>query len=400
MKTVAIEDAFVFVRNGLSIKQEDGKKGIPITRIETIWNSNIDKDRFGFADITEEKLKDVEKYLLNEGDILMTHINSPKHLGKCAIYNNDPEKLIHGMNLLCMRPKAEVLFPKYALYFFNSARFRAIIPRISNQSVNQASFSAGNLKEIQIPLPPLATQQKIAAILDAAKAYRQKTKTLIAKYDQLAQSLFLDMFGDPVRNEKGWEKVKFEELVSKDCPLTYGIVQPGEETENGIPCVRPVDLTTQYVNVETLKRIDPKISGQFKRTILKGGEILLSVRGSVGVISIADLSLKGSNVTRGIVPIWFDEIISNKFFFFYLYKTDRIQIQIKGLAKGATLIQINLSDLRSIELIKPPITLQNQFAERIQLIEAQKQQAQASLQKAENLFNSLLQRAFKGELVS
>jgi type I restriction enzyme S subunit len=208
------------------------------------------------------------------------------------------------------------------------------------------------------------------------------------------------MFGDPVRNEKGWDKVKFEELVSNDCPLTYGIVQPGEETEHGVPCVRPVDLTTQYVKVETLKRIDPKISSQFKRTILKGGEILLSVRGSVGVISIADSSLKGSNVTRGIVPIWFDKIISNKLFFFYLYKTIRIQNQIKALAKGATLIQINLSDLRILELIKPPITLQNQFSERIQLIEAQKQQAQASLQKAEDLFNSLLQRAFKGELVS
>ena len=279
---------------------------------------------------------------------------------------------------------------------------KRIVPQLQELG-NGATFkelSKSTFEKVQIPLPPLPVQQKIAAILDAADAYRQKTKTLIDKYDQLAQSLFLDMFGDPVKNEKGWEKVKFEELVSKDCPLTYGIVQPGEETENGVPCVRPVDLTTQYVNVETLKRIDPKISSQFKRTILKGGEILLSVRGSVGVISIADLSLKGSNVTRGIVPIWFDEIISNKLFFFYLYKTDRIQNQINGLAKGATLIQINLSDLRNLELIKPPIALQNQFAERINVIEAQKQQAQASLQKAEELFNSLLQKAFKGELVS
>lgn len=300
----------------------------------------------------------------------------------------EPFSYVNGnaMALDNLSPSIDIHYLRYYLgkRGLNDAISGSAQPQITGQS----------LKKIQIPLPPLATQQKIAATLDAADAYRQHTKALIAKYDQLAQSLFLDMFGDPVRNEKGWEKVRFEELVSKDCPLTYGIVQPGEETENGIPCVRPVDLITQYVNVDSLKRIDPKISSQFKRTILKGGEILLSVRGSVGVISIANLSLKGSNVTRGIVPIWFDEIISNKLFFFYLYKTDRIQNQIKGLAKGATLIQINLSDLRSMELIKPPIALQNLFAERIQHIEAQKQQARASLQKAEELFNSLLQRAF------
>ena len=129
------------------------------------------------------------------------------------------------------------------------------------------------------------------------------------------------MFGDPVSNPKGWGILRFDELVADDCPLTYGIVQPGDEFENGIPCVRPVDLKMQYVNLSDLKRIDPEISSKFKRTILKGGEILLSVRGSVGVISIAGESLKDSNVTRGIVPIWFDKYLANKLFFYYLYRT-------------------------------------------------------------------------------
>ena len=94
---------FEFVRNGASIKQEDGKGGYPISRIETIWNKTIDTERLGYADVGDEQLKDYEKYLMKEGDILMTHINSPKHLGKCAVYIGDPKTLIHGMNLLCMR---------------------------------------------------------------------------------------------------------------------------------------------------------------------------------------------------------------------------------------------------------------------------------------------------------
>jgi len=125
---------------------------------------------------------------------------------------------------------------------------------------------------------------------------------------------------------------------------------------------------------------------------------LLSVRGSVGVSSFALPELCGSNVTRGIVPIWMDINKMSNDFAFDLLQSTGVQKEIKRLAKGATLIQINLKDLREMKVICPPIALQNQFAERIRSIETQKQQAQASLQKSEALFNSLLQRAFKGGL--
>jgi len=293
--------------------------------------------------------------------------------------------------------KEEELCLKYIYYFLKG-----------NIHILENGFKGAGLKhiskryisEIPLPIPPLEEQKKIAAILDAADGYRQKTKALTSKYDQLTQSLFLDMFGDPVTNPKGWKVVRFDQLVSEECPLTYGIVQPGDEVENGTPCVRPVDLKTQYVDSFDLKRIDPEISLKFKRTILKGGEILLSVRGSVGVISIAALSLKNTNVTRGIVPIWFDENLANKLFFYFLYKTNSIQRRLAELSKGATLIQLNLKDLREFPLIKPSLELQNLFAERVEQIEKQKQQAEASLVKAEELFSSLLQRAFKGELTS
>lgn len=288
-------------------------------------------------------------------------------------------------------------FPKYLFYYFSKFWIRQITKRQVGSATNYIKMD--DILSFEILLPPLKTQQHIAQILDDAAALRDKTKQLLVEYDLLAQSIFLEMFGDPVNNPKGWALTKFSELVAKDCPLTYGIVQPGEEFVNGIPCVRPVDLTEQYIKVDNLKKIDPIISNKFKRTILKGGEVLLSVRGSVGVISIADRSLEDANVTRGIVPIWFSKSISNKLFFYYLYKTKRIQNQIKRLSRGATLIQINLKDLRELKLIQPPIELQNQFAEKIALIEQQKALAKQELQESEDLFNCLLQKAFKGELI-
>jgi len=194
IKEVEVGEVFEFIRNGASIKQDENAGGLPITRIETIWNSKVDTNRFGYANIEDDNM--FAKYLLEKGDILMSHINSPKHLGKCAVYTGKPNRLIHGMNLLNLRPKKERTFPKYIYYYLNSIYFKPLVMKISNQSVNQASFSAGNLKKLRIPLPPLDEQKKIAAILDAADTLRQKNQQLIAKYNALSQSLFLDMFGD------------------------------------------------------------------------------------------------------------------------------------------------------------------------------------------------------------
>lgn len=306
---------------------------------------------------------------------------------------NEPFSYVNGnaMALDKLRNDVDLFYLKYIL------EARKLDDVISGSA--QPQITRTNLAKVKIPLPPLTTQKRIASILDNAAALRDKTQQLLDEYDQLVQSLFLEMFGDPILNDKNWSKKRFDELVSESCPLTYGIVQPGEDVDEGVPCVRPVDLTKQYISVDKLKKIDSLISDKFSRTILKGGEILLSVRGSVGVISIADTSLNGANVTRGIVPIWFDEKVSNKKFFYYLYKTSRIQNQVKRLARGATLIQINLKDLRELKLIQPPIVLQNQFAEKIGLIEQQKALAKQELQQSEDLFNCLLQKAFKGELV-
>ncbi|HET6558350.1 MAG TPA: restriction endonuclease subunit S [Prolixibacteraceae bacterium] len=405
MKTIAINKAFEFVRNGASIKQENGRTGIPISRIETIWDGNIDNERFGYADITEEKLKAFERYLLKEGDILMTHINSPKHLGKCAIYNNEPARLIHGMNLLCLRTNKEILYPKYAFYFFNSYRFKAIIPRISNQSVNQASFSAGNLKEIQIPFPPLPVQQKISAILDAADEYRQKTKDLIEKYDQLVQSLFLDMFGDIHSNLKRWEVIKLQSLFKNKSDLVDGPFGSSVNTridyiDNGeIPVIRTKNVSAKNEFIfDDLKFMTREKFETVKRSQVIPGDIILTKVGTIGNVCIfPDNYPEAVLSTTGSCRMRINESLINKFYFIYylnFYKPKMLEIASAGVQAF-----LNMQHIKGFDVMLPTLSLQNQFAERIQLIDIQKQQAQASLQKADELFNSLLQQAFNGELI-
>lgn len=207
-KTLA--EVSTFIRNGASIKQTDEASGLRITRIETISDRNINLEKCGYADLGESDFTD---YRLVYGDILISHINSEKHLGKCAIFEENRNDIIHGMNLLCLRPDTKVVFPKYLFRYLSSQSFLNLIPKITKKSVNQASFTVTAFKELEIPLPPLEEQKRIAAILDKADAIRRKRQETIKLADEFLRAVFLDMFGDPVTNPKIWNKKQLGELI-------------------------------------------------------------------------------------------------------------------------------------------------------------------------------------------
>lgn len=396
MKTLKLKDVI--------FQPISGEWGSDGDKIKVIRTTNFTNE--GKLDLQKVVLRNIEQKLiklkkLQKGDIIIEKSGgSPTQpVGRVVYFNEEGEYLCNNFTSV-LRSNPSIINSRYLFFklFLNhkigsTRNFQNKTTGIINLKLDRY------IEKTEIPLPPLPTQKKIAAILDKVQALCELEKQIIQKYDQLAQSVFLEMFGDPVTNAKNWIHKKFEDLVAKDCQLSYGIVQPGDEVKNGIPCVRPIDLTEQYLKTQDLKRIDQSISHKFKRTILNGGEILLSVRGSIGLLSITDASFKGCNVTRGIVPIWFESEKYNKMFFYYLYTSYGIQNQLKGLAKGATLLQINLEDLRELKVIQPPIELQNHFAERVKKIEYQKQISQQSLKKSEELFQCLLQKAFMGELM-
>ena len=263
----------------------------------------------------------------------------------------------------------------------------------------QPNISGGIIKSTKIPLPPLDQQKKIAVILDAADAYRQKTKELIAKYDELTQSLFLDMFGDPVITLKKIQFVKLSEVVNSNKIITYGIVQAGENLKNGVPYIRTGDIKNGKILTEKLQKTSPEIAKSYERSKCAVGDIVMSIRATVGTIAIVPSELDGVNLTQGTARISPDTNIIDRYFLYYCLKSKDVQLKIEKQTKGATFREITLGRLREIKIPLPSLISQTQFAERVQAIETQKAQAQDSLEKAEELFNSLLQRAFKGELV-
>ncbi|EFE86380.1 restriction endonuclease subunit S, partial [Fusobacterium periodonticum] len=211
MKIFKLKDISEFIRNGVTIKQNiSSKEGIPITRIETISKGIIDFDKLGYADIFEfEKYKD---WLLKKGDILISHINSEKHLGKSAIFLDNDVSIIHGMNLLCIRVIDDIVFPEYLQLFFKTNQYKRQIKKIMKKSVNQASFSVNDFKEILIRLPKLDIQEKIIKKIMTLEKILENNKLKLKFLSELNKSLFATMFGDIKTNDKNWELFEIKEI--------------------------------------------------------------------------------------------------------------------------------------------------------------------------------------------
>jgi type I restriction enzyme S subunit len=256
----------------------------------------------------------------------------------------------------------------------------------------QPNISGGIIKDTLIPLPPLEEQKKIAAILDAADALRQKDKALIAKYEELTQSLFLDMFGDPVTNRKNLPKIKLGELGKWQSGGTPSRKKP-DYFEGNIPWLSSGELEKMYTK-DSKEHVSELALKETSARLVEQGSLLLGMYDTAALKSTISAAPLSCNQAIAFAKLNSSMVNTNYVYFIIQLGKEHY----RKLQRGVRQKNLNLSLVKNIEILYPPISLQNQFSECLLKIEKQKQQAQQSFQKSEELFNSLLQRAFKGEL--
>ena len=377
---INLGDAATFI-NGYAFKPTDwSSNGLEIIRIQNLTKGSSDINYFS-GEIGD-------RYKVKYGDLL---ISWSATLG---IY------LWKGEDAWLNQHLFKVVFDKKE---FDKQFFKYLIGTSLNEMGRETHGST--MKHItkvkfdrfKIPYPPLPEQQKIASILDAADNLRQKDQQLIEKYTALSQSLFLEMFGDPVSNPMGWDKRNLQDLVKSviDCPHTTP-----NWTSSGKVAIRTSNLTQGGWSWKDKRFVSEEdFHDRSKRGYVKHGDIILSREGTVGVLAIVEMEMEiclGQRLVQ-LIP---DFSLANNYYLLHLLLYELEPERISRIMVGATSKHLNVKELREMSLPVPPIDLQNQFAERIQSIEAQKQLALASLEKSEALFNTLLQRAFKGELTT
>ena len=362
--------------------------GVPFINAGHIQNGEIDFESMNF--ISRKRFDLLGSGKVKSGDILYCLRGS---LGKTAIIKDIQEGAI-ASSLVIIRP-SEQIRTDYFYRYLASPIGQAEIYKYDNGS-SQPNLSAQSLKQYQLPLPPLEEQRKIAAILDKADGVRRKRKEAIRLTEELLKSTFLEMFGDPVTNPKGWETHKLKEFTKR--PITYGILKPGPHVSEGIPMLRIQDIHNGRVTASGIHKVSPELSSEYSRTVLRGGEIVISLVGTLGLTALIPESLKGANVHRnlGVIDIESEIVLSS--FIFHYFKFSGIENFLLKNTKGGVQSLLNLGELREMPVNLPPLSLQQDFESLASNQIALNTNALSAYEQSENLFNSLLQRAFRGEL--
>jgi len=249
--------------------------------------------------------------------------------------------------------------------------------------------------DILIPLPPLKTQQKIADVLDRAGALIEKRKVQIAKLDLLMKSQFVEMFGDPVTNEKGWIVKPIKDFATVKIGPFGSLLHAEDYVENGISLVNPSHIINGKIVPDPKLTLTVEKYSSMSAYALQMGDVVLGRRGEIGRCAVVDsrkyLCGTGSmfiRIERDYVPIMLQKIISS----------NSMRMILEDKAVGVTMMNLNAGMIANLAVIVPPLNLQNQFVDFVNQVEAQKSLLQQSLEKLEFNYKSLMQKCFRGDL--
>ena len=367
--------------------------GIPFLRVQNIDRGSVNYNTDTMF-IDESTHRTLERSQIQPGDVLVSIAGT---IGRAGVVSGDAPALNCNQALAIVRITGDVL-QSFLRHWLESNEAQAqmrgatVTGTISNLSLTQ-------LGKLRFPLPPLPVQQRIAEILDRAEALRAKRRAALAQLDTLIQAIFLDLFGDPATNPKGWPEFKIVEL----CEVKGGKRLPkGEEystTPTPFRYIRVTDLRAGVVDEADLVYLKPEVQTRISRYIVRTGDVIISIAGSIGLIVSVPPSLSGANLTENAAKLVPRE--PNTYdpdFLAALLRTPFTQNQICSHVGQVTIGKLALFRIEKLNVPLPPFLLQQEFARCLATVDKLKATHRASLAEMDALFASLQHRAFRGEL--
>ena len=268
------------------------KRGLPIVGLEHITPEEITLSNW--ATDTENTFTK----MFRKGDMLFGRRRA--YLKKAA---QAPFDGICSGDITVIRAKLDKLLPDLLPFIIqNDDLFDFAVGKSAGSLSPRVKWE--NLKNYTFELLPLDEQKKLAEVLWSINDTIQAYQKLLVETDELVKSQFIEMFGDCIDNERGWKELPLCDVLAEGRTVTYGIVQTEDDTPGGIPVFRPVDISQGHIPTRSeLKRTRKEISDKYKRTLLSGNELLITVRGSIGETFQISSEFEGCNVARNIVPL-------------------------------------------------------------------------------------------------
>lgn len=398
IKNITIEH-----KQGYYSKSEYDNCGTYLMRITDLRNHKIDFSEMPKIRVSKEVY---QQYKLELGDFLFARSGT---IGRYGIYNKEIyPKAIFASYIIKFKFNENLINNSYLGYFYESSyctnQLKAITQGSSNININ-----ANNIKSLKICLPNLKEQEKIAEILSTVDEQIENTEKLIQKNQELKKGLMQQLLTKGIGHTefkktevgeipKEWEVKKLDEIVEKERKITYGIVQPGEYTENGVHVIRAKDYSFGWVDNDEIFKTSDIIEKSYTRSRVKTGDLLLTIVGSVGNLAIVPLRLNEANITQQTARIAIDNNIYNSKFYYYYLESEKAKKEINKYLKSGVQPSLNLSDVNKFKIVVPLLEEQKKISRILSGLDEKLEEYKNKKEKLKEVKIGLIQQLLVGRI--
>ncbi|MDK0834351.1 restriction endonuclease subunit S [Clostridium perfringens] len=365
-----------------------------VLRANSIKNNKLELNNLLYVD--ENLIK--EKQFIKANDILIAASSGSKEVVGKSVQILKDTNYTFGAFCKLIRCKNNIN-PRYVGYFFRTEYYRNTISNVVC-GANINNLKNENIDDLNIPIPRLEIQNKIVEILDKSQELIDNRKEQIEKLELLVKSKFIEMFGDQNTNSKNLEKVYLKdisELITKGAsPNWQGIEYVDDDTQTLF--VTSENVREGYIDLSKKKYLMDAFNEKQKRSILNNGDFLINIVGaSIGRAAQFNLDIK-ANINQAVALVRIKKgLVNDKYMLEYLNSPKALQMY-KSMQVSVARANLSLQNINDLEILLPPMELQNQFANFVKQVDKLKFEMEKSLKELEDNFNSLMQKAFKGEL--
>jgi type I restriction enzyme S subunit len=377
--------------SGTRVKPFDGTR-------KYLSTGDLQDDSLSFSDVTFKDKPSRADIAVREGDVLFAKMKSTK---KVLRVTQELAGTIVSTGFAVLRP-GEYCDSNYLATYLSTDYFERQKDKYCSGAI-QPAITNGGIEKLKIPLPPVIDQIRIAHLLGKVERLIAQRKQHLSQLDNLLKSVFLQMFGDPVLNERGWDKKQFAELLV-DIESGKSPKCEARQAEPGEWGVLKLGAVTRCKFNEAENKALPKDISPSVRDEVKAGDLLFSRKNTYELVAACAYVFQTRSML--LMPdlifrfVFKQGVEINPIFIWKLLTCDSQRKAIQSLAAGSagSMPNISKAHLKTVRLINPPIILQNEFATIVEKVEGIKSRYQQSLADLEDLYGAFSQQAFKGEL--
>ena len=339
--------------------------------------------------ITDIAVKNSSAKLVSKGSLLIAMYGAT--VGEISQLTFDATTNQAICNIL---PDPSICDVNYLYRFLEALKPYLLSRRVGG---GQPNISQGVIKDLEVPLPSLSEQRRIASILDKADELRQKRQQAIEKLDQLLQATFIDMFGDPITNPKNWETASIDKICSNivDC---VNKTAPIVEYETHYKMIRTTNVRNYKVDLSLVRYVEKETFDKWNRRLTpQRGDVILTREapvGEVGILESDDSVFLGQRLMLYRINLEF----TTPEYLLYFLMSDSFKIQYEQMSSGSTVKHLSVPQCSKWNILVPPIELQLKFSQFYKMIHCNSKLMHISFDKADTLFKSLQNQAFSGNL--